>query len=80
MDLPQCGACFVGAYPAETSEAFCDGHYGAFALMAGHIRQRSPRIFELHHSLGTIRPPASERLLPLLSAAPVRTLRRNCAG
>ena len=32
MDLPHSDACFVRAYPAETAEAFCDGHNGAFAL------------------------------------------------
>src|SRR6201984_2785294 len=32
MDLPHSDACFVQAYPAETSEAFCDGHNGAFAF------------------------------------------------
>ena len=25
-------ACFVRAYPAETAEAFCDGHNAAFAF------------------------------------------------
>jgi transposase len=32
MDLPHSDACFVQAYQAETSEAFCDGHNGAFAV------------------------------------------------
>src|SRR6266481_2829567 len=32
MDLPHSDACFVQAYPAETSEGFCDGHNGAFAF------------------------------------------------
>ena len=35
MDLPQSDACFVKAYPGETSEAFCDGHLSAFAFFAG---------------------------------------------
>ena len=26
LDLPHSDACFVKAYPAETTEAFCDGH------------------------------------------------------
>src|SRR4051795_7223038 len=30
MDLPHSDACFVQAYPAETTEAFCDGHNVAF--------------------------------------------------
>jgi transposase len=32
IDLPHSGACFVRAYPAETAEAFCDGHNAAFAF------------------------------------------------
>jgi len=35
MDLPHSDACFVKAYPAETSEAFCDGHVAAFAFFGG---------------------------------------------
>jgi transposase len=35
FDLPQSDACFVKAYPAETSEAFCDGHVAAFAFFGG---------------------------------------------
>ena len=32
MDLPHSDACFVRAYPAETAEAFCDGHNAAFSV------------------------------------------------
>ena len=32
MDLPHSDACFVQAYPAETTEAFCDGHVTAFSF------------------------------------------------
>src|ERR1700730_1125618 len=32
MDLPHSDACFVQAYPAETAEAFCDGHKAAFTF------------------------------------------------
>ncbi len=32
MDLPHSDACFVKAYPAETTEAFLDGHVAAFAF------------------------------------------------
>src|SRR5258708_1806987 len=32
IDLPHSDACFVQAYPAETTEAFCDGHNAAFAF------------------------------------------------
>ncbi len=35
MDLPHSDACFVKAYPAETSEAFCEGHTAAFAFFGG---------------------------------------------
>ncbi len=35
MDLPHSDACFVAAYPAETTEAFCDGHVRAFAFFGG---------------------------------------------
>jgi len=35
MDLPQSDACFVKAYPAETTEAFLDGHVGGFAFFGG---------------------------------------------
>src|SRR3712207_4831393 len=34
-DLPHSDACFVKAYPAETAEAFCDGHNAAFAFFGG---------------------------------------------
>ncbi|MDP8915673.1 MAG: IS21 family transposase [Pseudomonadota bacterium] len=35
LDLPQSDAGFVKAYPAETAEAFCDGHNAAFAFFGG---------------------------------------------
>ena len=35
VDLPHSDACFVRAYPAETTEAFCDGHNAAFAFFGG---------------------------------------------
>ena len=35
MDLPQSDACFVQAYPRETTEAFLDGHVSAFAFFGG---------------------------------------------
>ena len=35
MDLPHSDACFVKAYPAETTEAFCDGHVAAFEFFGG---------------------------------------------
>lgn len=35
MDLPQSDAPFIKAYPAETTEAFLDGHVAAFAFFDG---------------------------------------------
>ena len=35
MDLPHSDGCFVQAYPAETTEAFCAGHTAAFAFFGG---------------------------------------------
>jgi transposase len=35
FDLPHSDASFVKAYPAETMEAFCDGHVSAFAFFGG---------------------------------------------
>jgi transposase len=35
FDLPHSDACFVKVYPAETTEAFCDGHVAAFAFFGG---------------------------------------------
>ena len=35
MDLPDSDACYVKAYSAETTEAFCDGHVSAFAFLGG---------------------------------------------
>jgi transposase len=38
MDLPHSDACFVQAYPAETTEAFCAGHSAAFSYF-GRVPQ-----------------------------------------
>ena len=35
LDLPHSDSCFVKAYPAETTEAFLDGHVSAFAFLGG---------------------------------------------
>ena len=35
FDLPHWDACFVKAYPAETTDAFLDGHVSAFAFFGG---------------------------------------------
>ena len=38
LDLPYSDGCFVKAYPAETTEAFCDGHVSAFSFLGGAPR------------------------------------------
>jgi len=35
FELPHSDACFVVAYPAETTEALCDGHVQAFTFFGG---------------------------------------------
>ena len=35
MALPHSDAFFIKAYPAETTEAFCDGHVAGFAFFGG---------------------------------------------
>ena len=35
MSLPQRGGVFAKAYPAETTEAFCDGHVSASGFLDG---------------------------------------------
>ena len=35
LDLPHSDGCFVKAYPAETTEAFLDGHVSAVAFLGG---------------------------------------------
>lgn len=35
LDLPHSDAGFVKGYPAETTEAFCDGHVAAFSFFGG---------------------------------------------
>ena len=35
LDLPRSDGCFVKAYPAETTEAFLDGHVSALAFLGG---------------------------------------------
>ena len=35
LSLPHSDACFVKAYPGETTEAFCDGHVAGFTFFGG---------------------------------------------
>ena len=44
IDLPHSDGCFVKAYPAETTEAFLDGHVSAFASWAECRRASSTTI------------------------------------
>jgi transposase len=47
LDLPQSDACFVKAYPRETTEAFLDGHVSAFGFFGGvplSIPTTTPRL------------------------------------
>ena len=37
MDLPHSDACLVQAYPAESSEAFCEGHNVSFAKLNARL-------------------------------------------
>ena len=39
IDLPQSDDCFVRAFPAETTEAFLEGHHQAFAYFGGVPRR-----------------------------------------
>jgi transposase len=46
MDLPHSDSCLVQAYPAESSEAFCEGHRVSFELFGG-----VPRSMRSHPAL-----------------------------
>ena len=35
LDLPHSDGCFMKAYPAETTEAFLDGHVSALSFLGG---------------------------------------------
>ena len=54
FNLPQSDACFIKAYPAETTEAFLNGHVSAFAFFR-RSSTRGPRASD--RSLGS--PPIS---------------------
>ena len=41
MDLPHSDAIFVVGYPAETTEAFCDGHVRAFVATERFVSERA---------------------------------------
>ena len=58
LDLPHSDGCFVKAYPAETTEAFLDGHVSALAFLGGapqsilYDNTRLAVARTLHKSLG----------------------------
>ena len=58
LDLPHSDGCFVKADPAETTEAFLDGHVSAFAFLDGapqsilYDNTRLAVARTLHKSLG----------------------------
>jgi hypothetical protein len=75
FDLPHSDACFVVGYPAETTEAFCDGHVRAFAFFGG-VPNASPVMSSMEnagscasnacHSEGCERPArSSHRSVPM---------------
>ena len=47
MSLPHSDGIFIKAYPAETTEAFCDGHVSAFRYLGGGRRKRTSTFTEL---------------------------------
>ena len=50
MSLPHSDACFVKAYPGETTEAFCDGHVSGFSFFGGVERKIHFLAMSLPHS------------------------------
>ena len=49
MDLPHSDGCFVKAYPAETTESFCDGHRFSLCVPG---RSTSEHCVRQHHACG----------------------------
>ncbi len=65
VDLPHSDACFVKAYPAETTEAFCDGHKRRLCFLQRSAPEHSVR---QHHpgggqDTGRWPPPADQGVL-----------------
>ena len=58
MDLPHSDACFVAAYPAAATEAWLDGHNGAFAFFGGIpqsiLYDQVDRHIEVHDSMESL--------------------------
>ena len=78
IDLPHSDGCFVKAYPAETTEAFLNGHVSAFAFLGGVPPEHPLRQYQAGGGEDTGRRPASAhpRLhrasVPLSVRGPVR--------
>ena len=47
LDLPHSDGCYVKAYPAETTESFCDGHVSAFAVPYDASDKHATRVSSL---------------------------------
>jgi transposase len=79
MDLPHSDACFVQAYPAETTEAFCEGHNAAFgffgkvpqSILYDNTRLAVARILGMGHGSGRGCSANCNRITCLLTASAV---------
>ena len=69
IDLPHSDGCFVKAYPAETTEAFLDGHVSAFAFLGRSAPEHPVRQYQAGGGPYSGRRPASTH--PRLHRAPV---------
>ena len=84
LDLPHSDGCFIKAYPAETTEAFLDGHVSAFAFLGGvpqsilydNTKLAVARILGDGHA-GSAPRPSAEILVPLPVRRPVRASRQG---
>ena len=83
MDLPHSDGCYVKAYPAETTEAFRDGHVSAFAFLGGVPPEHCVRQHHVGGGQDTGRwPPAADQgvhraSIPLPVRGPVRPSRQR---
>ena len=83
LDLPHSDGCFVKAYPAETTEAFLDGHVSAFALLGGVPPEHPVRQYQTGGGQDTGRRSSEAHegvhrvAVPLPVRGPVRTTRQG---
>jgi transposase len=68
FDLPHSDACLVVGYPAEMTEAFCDGHVRAFAKLS--------RLFTAGNRASLIRRSTMRRSRSINSSSPKRSRKR----